>query len=81
MKVGVLALGEALAARLNSELPAGYWLTCGTVEGWGGVALFMNTAEGSWGGSGIAELRDAIDAEQAAVRDREDPGRDSGRCG
>jgi hypothetical protein len=64
VKIDVRALAEALAARLNGQLPGGCWLTCGTVEGWGGVALFMNTAEGSWGGSGIAELRDTIDAEE-----------------
>ena len=60
VRVEVRALGEALAEDLNPELPAGCWLTCGTVEGWGRVALFMNTEEGSWGGSGIAELEDSV---------------------
>jgi hypothetical protein len=64
VKVNVRALGEALAVRLNRELPNGCWLTCDTVEGWGGVALFMNTAEGSWGGSGIAGMADSVDVDQ-----------------
>jgi hypothetical protein len=53
MRIQLRALGEALAKDLSPELPAGCWLTCDTaIEGWGGVALFMNTEEGSWGGSG-----------------------------
>jgi hypothetical protein len=62
VEIDIRALGEALAVRLNRELPDGCWLTCETVEERGGVALFMNTAEGSWGGSGIAGMADSVDA-------------------
>ena len=63
-KIDVRALGEALTRDLNPELPAGCWLTCDRVEGWGGVALFMNTAEGSWGGSGLAGMADSVDVDE-----------------
>jgi hypothetical protein len=47
--------------RLNPQLPAGLWLTVDTPEGWGGIALFMNSDEGSWGGSGIANMDETVD--------------------
>jgi hypothetical protein len=58
--VGVRALAGALIERLNPQLPEGCWLESGTSEDWGGVWLFMHTAEGSWGGSGIASLEETI---------------------
>jgi hypothetical protein len=61
MMISVQALAEALVSRLNPELPPGLWLTVDTIEGWGGIALFMNSHEGSWGGSGIANLDETID--------------------
>ena len=61
MMISVQALAEALVSRLNPELPPGLWLTVDTVEGWGGIALFMNSDEGSWGGSAIANLNETID--------------------
>src|SRR5881392_1036285 len=54
------------AKDLNPELLAGCWLTCDTVEGWGGSALFMNTEEGSWGGSGMAGLEDLVEVDGLA---------------
>ena len=61
MTISVPALADALVLGLNPELPPGLWLTVDTVEGWGGVALFMNSDEGSWGGSGIAGGRVTVD--------------------
>jgi hypothetical protein len=60
MRLSVRALADALVLRLNPQLPAGLWLTVGTPEGWGGIALFMNS-EGSWGGSGIANMDETVD--------------------
>lgn len=47
--------------RLNRQLPPGLWLTVDAFEGWGGIALYMNSDEGSWGGSGIANLDETVD--------------------
>lgn len=58
--VSVRVLADALIERLNPQLPEGCWLDSGTSEDWGGVWLFMHTAEGSWGGSGIASLEETI---------------------
>ena len=61
MRLSVRALADALVLRLNAQLPAGLWLTVDTPEGWGGIALFMNCDEGSWGGSGIANMDETVD--------------------
>lgn len=58
--ISVSALTDALIERLNPQLPEGCWLERGTSNDWGGVWLFMHTAEGSWGGSGIASLQETI---------------------
>ena len=51
MPISVRALANALVSRLNPQLPSGLWLTVDSPERWGGVALFMNSDEGSWGGT------------------------------
>jgi hypothetical protein len=61
MRLSVRALADALVLRLNPQLPAGLWLTVGILEEWGGIALVMNSDEGSWGGSGIADLDETAD--------------------
>jgi hypothetical protein len=66
MTLSVRALADALVLRLNAQLPAGLWLTVDTPEGWGGIALFMNSDEGSWGGSGIANMDEAVDDSEVA---------------
>jgi hypothetical protein len=58
--VSVSALADVLIERLNPHLPKGCWLERGTSKDWGGVWLFMYTAEGSWGGSGVASLEATI---------------------
>jgi hypothetical protein len=58
--VSVRALADVLIERLNPQLPKGCWLERGTSQDWGGVWLFMHTAEGSWGGNGIASLEETI---------------------
>jgi hypothetical protein len=61
MRLSVRVLADALVLRLNPQLPAGLWLTVDTPEEWGGIALFMNGDEGSWGGSGITNMDEAVD--------------------
>jgi hypothetical protein len=70
MMINVRGLADVLASRLNPQLPSGLWLTVGTQEGWGGVAVFMNSDEGSWGGTGIVNMYDAVDQSdvEASVR-------------
>jgi hypothetical protein len=58
--VSVSALADVLIERLNPQLPEGCWIERGTPKDWGGVWLFMHTAEGSWGGSGVASLEVTI---------------------
>jgi hypothetical protein len=58
--VSVSRLADVLIERLNPHLPEGCWLERGTSKDWGGIFLFMHTAEGSWGGSGIASLEETI---------------------
>jgi hypothetical protein len=58
--ISVSRLADALIERLNPQLPERCWLERGTSEGWGGVSLFMDTVEGSCGGSGIASLEETI---------------------
>jgi hypothetical protein len=60
MRLSVRALADALVLRLNPQLPAGLSLTVGTPEGWGGIALFMNSDEGSWV-SGLANMDETVD--------------------
>jgi hypothetical protein len=60
MIVSVSALADVLVEQVNPRLPEGCWLERGTSDEWGGVWLFMHTAEGSWGGSGIASLEETI---------------------
>ena len=60
--VDVAALADALIQRLNPTLPEGCWLERGTNSSWGGVWLFTHTREGSWGGSGIANLAETVGA-------------------
>jgi hypothetical protein len=61
MMISVRTLADALVLQLNPELPPGLWLTVDAFPGWGGIALFMNSDEGSWGGSGIAGGRETVD--------------------
>ena len=62
MTLSVRALADALVLRLNPQLPPGLWLTVDTPEAWGGgIALFMNSDEGSWGGTGFASLYETVD--------------------
>ena len=58
--VSVAALTEALIAAANPDLPEGCWVAPGSNEDWGGVWIEMFTAEGSWGGTGVAGLDETI---------------------
>jgi hypothetical protein len=60
MRLSVRALADALVLRLNPQLPAGLWLTVGAPEGWGGIALFMHSDQGSWV-SGLANMDETVD--------------------
>ena len=62
--VSVSALTDVLIAAINPELPTGCWIARGTNEDWGGVWIETFTDEGSWGGSGVPGLEEAIPEEQ-----------------
>jgi hypothetical protein len=65
--ISVAALADALIAAINPELPSGCWIARGTNDHWGGVWIEIFTAEGSWGGSGIAGLDETIAEERVPI--------------
>lgn len=61
MTLSARALADEIVVKLNAHVPAGLWLSVDVLPGWGGIAVFATTEEGSWGGSGIASLNETVE--------------------